>query len=476
MPIEQVFMNDFCCNEARLKVGVLTDVHIKEPASANAGTISSAYYGDGCQNGWPTSSETFRHALTYFRDQNVDAVVITGDMADLGLICQLETLMSIWNSVFPGDQAPDGHHVERIFITGNHEWCGVNFNCVKRLYPDDKERVAANFVSDPAGIWERIFGEKYTPIFIKDVKGYKFVCAHWQHAAGIDGMEKFLAEHREEISGGRPFFVLQHLHPAGTCSAGIASGDDGRARKILSKYPNAVAFSGHSHKSLTDERTIWQGEFTSVGLSSLRMVQTPPGCENGNCTVNDPGINGVSQMAPLDAFMGRQGMVMTVYDDQIFFSRRDFLTGTSLGPAWVIPLPVSKSVKPYSLAYRRENEEIPEFPPSASVAIVREDKGKDRAGNIIPQLHVDFPSVMPFKDGTRVCEYSVKAIRTKDRSLIREKHIHSPDYILPLSKRIDRVRCTFAASDFENEEDVSFEVTPLGFFGAVGNPITNKSI
>ena len=45
--------------------------------------------------------------------------------------------------------------------------------------------------------------------------------------------------------------------------------DKGIATKTLSNYPNAIAFSGHSHYSLTDERSIWQGAFTSIGQSSL---------------------------------------------------------------------------------------------------------------------------------------------------------------------------------------------------------------
>ena len=49
----------------------------------------------------------------------------------------------------------------------------------------------------------------------------------------------------------------------------------------LSAYPNAVAFSGHSHWTLNDERSIWQGAFTAVSVPSLSCTGVMDGYENG---------------------------------------------------------------------------------------------------------------------------------------------------------------------------------------------------
>ena len=50
-----------------LKIGVLSDIHVWDDED----------------------EETFRHALEYFRDSEVDGVIIAGDMADHGLTYEL---------------------------------------------------------------------------------------------------------------------------------------------------------------------------------------------------------------------------------------------------------------------------------------------------------------------------------------------------------------------------------------------------
>lgn len=82
----------------------------------------------------------------------------------------------------------------------------------------------------------------------------------------------WFAVHGAELDPSRPFFYCQHDHPRGTCSSPYAddSCDDGTSMRVLSGYPNCIAFSGRSHISLLEERTIWQGAFTSVGGGMCR--------------------------------------------------------------------------------------------------------------------------------------------------------------------------------------------------------------
>jgi hypothetical protein len=82
-----------------------------------------------------------------------------------------------------------------------------------------------------------------------------------------------MAKDGKKIDPSLPFFYVQHPHLKDTCYGPWAWGHDaGITTKTLSAYPNAIAFSGHSHYSLTDERTIWQGAFTSVGTGSFRAM------------------------------------------------------------------------------------------------------------------------------------------------------------------------------------------------------------
>ena len=68
--------------------------------------------------------------------------------------------------------------------------------------------------------------------------------------------------------------------------------DDGYLNKLLSGYPNCVCMTGHSHSSLCDERSIWQGradEHTAVSCGCLvGWAFASPGRENGHDTDKNP--------------------------------------------------------------------------------------------------------------------------------------------------------------------------------------------
>ena len=91
-----------CGPKPELVFGVISDIHVTTPESTAA----------------------FRKALAYFRDRKVDAVVVAGDLSDWGLKSGLKYVADAWNSVFPGDRAPDGRKVEKLFCTGNHDYDG----------------------------------------------------------------------------------------------------------------------------------------------------------------------------------------------------------------------------------------------------------------------------------------------------------------------------------------------------------------
>ena len=46
------------------------------------------------------------------------AVLVSGDIAESGNRAQLKAFADTWYGVFPGDKAPDGRRVERLFVYG----------------------------------------------------------------------------------------------------------------------------------------------------------------------------------------------------------------------------------------------------------------------------------------------------------------------------------------------------------------------
>ena len=208
---------------ARLRFGALSDIHIRR--------------GKG-------SCDIFEKALTYFRDQKVDAVLIAGDMADSGLDSQLRRVGETWRRVFPDDRRPDGEHVEKIFVTGNHDFEGWRYGAARKFgitKEKDSDDILALHMAEG---WKRAFDEDYAPMYVKTVKGYKFVGVHYDPDGGYHkkgAIAAFLESHRDELAGAKPFFYTQHFHPQGTCSAPWAWGqDNGYSTAALSAFPNAV--------------------------------------------------------------------------------------------------------------------------------------------------------------------------------------------------------------------------------------------
>ena len=139
--------------DANLRIGVISDIHVR----ARTGQFGT---------------EHLVKALTWFRDRGVDGVVIAGDMADDGLVSQLQHVADAWNAVFP-----KGSGVEKLFVYGNHDIEGLSYN--SKLKPAPEDIIA----TDRAAAWEKAFGEPYEPIWSKSVKGYTFIGAHWVAAA-----------------------------------------------------------------------------------------------------------------------------------------------------------------------------------------------------------------------------------------------------------------------------------------------------
>lgn len=444
----------------RLKFGVISDVHIS----------------------WGKHRETFRHALEYYRDNGVDAVMICGDIVDYGLVSDLQCVADDWNAVFPNNRAPDGRVVEKVFVTGNHDWMGHKYDSsIAKKYPDRAEFAKRIIQSDLKGNWERIFGEQFSPMYIKDIKGYKFVGAHWvkNDANGWnenfnDGIKDFYAKHAKEFDPALPFFHAQHPHLKDTCYGPWAWGRDvGDATAALSRYPNAVAFSGHSHYALTDERSIWQGDFTSIGTSSLYYSaatanQWPdPGYENYSW------YDGGKVMHRLDTSDGRQGMLICVYDDAMVISRRDFLFDRSLGGDWVMPLPAAES-KPFAYATRAKSSLVPEFASGSSVTVTkgechrRTDYRKTKGKKAVYNLR--FPAAIS-TDKTRAYEYEITFVGKESGKRVLRRLV-APGFHLPVDHKraLDDVTCSFLAETLP-PAPFTVEVRALSSFMKAGPAI-----
>jgi len=404
---------------ANLTLGVISDIHI------DAGKGDFMKFGD---------TETFEKTLRWFDAQGVDGVVIAGDMADNAMVNQLQCVADAWYRVFPNDRGADGRHVEKLFVYGNHDLEGWNYDKFDFRYFHKESFLRQRITTDPKGAWESVFHEEYAPIWLKSVKGYQFVGAHWSEDRakswdGIPAVEPWFAANGAKLDPKKPFFFIQHCHPQGTCYGDEAwCADKGFATRALTPFPNAIAFTGHSHTSLTDERSIWQGAFTSVGTSSLRY-----GGED-------------------DQYAQRQGMLVRVYDDRVVFVRRDFLHDASLGDDWVLPLPAGES-KPYSFPVRRLASRPPAFAKDAKLTV---EKVKDGWLLTIPPADAAANRAFRFVIAAGVNDKNGKP------ALFRR---YAAKYNMPRFMAADAVtKYLVKTADLEKDAKPVFKVTPLDAF------------
>lgn len=393
----------------RLTLGIVSDIHIRLVRKNG----KDSFEGE----------ERFRRALEWFRDRGVDGVTVSGDLADHGLVEELESVGRIWRSVFPGDRAPDGRHVERLFVYGNHDWEGFKYgNAAKQIF--GKDLAAHTIRADLAAAWKKAFGEDYAPVWRKEVRGYTFVGAHWtadwckaHDETGVPQAPGWFRENGDTIDPSRPFFYLQHPPPKDTCHGPWLWGhDDGRITAALSRYPNAIALTGHSHATLSSERAIWQGSFTAIDAGSLSYTGMSYGDvdpftrENDDYEGKPSSANPAKVMRRMPTNDGHQGMLAKVYDDRIVFERLDFESGDRLGADWVVPLP-AKDPMPFAFAPRASASVAPEFPAGAALA-ARMTTGKNRGGGSVKSeerrvLEVTIPAANRAGSG-RVFDYAVE--------------------------------------------------------------------
>lgn len=359
----------FTAGRPNLVFGVVSDVHV---ALAQGGKKLNKTY----------DTTFLEKAFAYFRDQGADAVVIAGDMAHNGQVEELQSVAAAWYRIFPNDTAPDGRRVERVFVFGNHDWSGMKRG--KAVYGAKPEVIAQHAIAvDPAKAWETCFHEPWQEFWLKDVKGYSFVGANWCKGREKDGDCTGKDEHfiagladryaaiKEKLDPSRPFFHIQHPHPKGTVHGQVWGQDDGQSTAVLSAYPNAIAFSGHSHSSLLDERFVWQGNFTSVGTATLRNVGAgnlyfglPSGCENTGSPSGKKKLDQEKMMPLFDRMACKQGQLVRVFDDRVVISRRDFVSDVPLADDLVMPLP-ARADGPFSVARRKAAARAPQFRPGA---------------------------------------------------------------------------------------------------------------
>lgn len=438
--------------KALLKVGILSDVHLKGHAR------DSVFVG----------------ALEYFKMSDVDAVILAGDYTCDGTEKELEHTAELWFSVFPEDKGRKGKHVERVFVYGNHELEGHTYN-------QNPQKFSAEFVRDhvinnhKAEFWEKYWKQPFKPFYTIEVKGYTFIAAQYvdkfSSPGEIPGLKEYFNEIGPNLPKDKPVFFVMHKHPRWT--AGYAQ-DNGASSRVLRDYPNLICFSGHCHSPLTDERSIWQGSFTSVNTSTLHKIGIKSGRENSKS--KDP--NYVSQMNGISPTDGHHGMLMEVFADRVVLHRHDFHFNEELGD-WVIPN--DTTIRPYSIKDRTEAGKTnpPAFDKAANVTY-KKVLGKDR--NKVPseQVRVYFPAAVSNNGHPRAFDYEVAVEKMNEDGTVEtilKKIVFSKNFYHSEARDKEKTAvCYFSVLELPISGSFRFAVRPRDSFENRGEAIYSKPV
>ena len=441
-----------------LRFGVMSDIHIggKKDAAATAEKV-----------------------LRYFASEHVDAVLCPGDIAHSGLIGELEAFAAIWRKVFP----ENGRRVALMISTGNHDvdaWGGR----WKRFTEEQMDAQRFSWKDNPQKTWRRLFGQDWSLIWRREVKGYTFVGAQWSSLNPPIG--DYFRAHASELCGGKPFFYCQHAHPKGTCHGTYSLGDDnGESVAALAPFPNAVAISGHSHCAIADERTVWQGAFTSIGAGCVH--EGAGGFDYDNVTAHWHPSSRTKLMGSLadpqlwggDA-KGGGCEIVEVYDDRLVVRRQSVAFMRPIGPAWTVPVP-ARVGGPFDFAVRAARRQadgaVPQFAPDAGIAATFCPEGhalESAAHRGEPCLYVSFPRAQTVK-GSRVFDYTVEAF-ADGRPAPVVRRLIAAGFAYPEECADLPGECLFSANELPPGRTIRITVTPRDCFGLAGKPMASTFV
>jgi len=437
-----------------LKLGVMSDLHF------------------GGRKEAPTYTE---NALRWLEARGVEAILSPGDIAHSGLISQFVDFTRVWQKVFPENRAKDGRRVQFMISTGNHDvWEYPKRN------EDWKRKNLLTYGANPVGIWKERFGLTWDLVWRHEVNGIRFIGS--QFLSLKPDLEGYMKAHGKDFDPKMPFFYCQHCHPRGTCHGayGDCSSDRGMAVRALSPFPNAVSFSGDSHCSLVDEKTVWQGAFTSIGAGCVHEGGMP--FTHENCSAFWHPTFRQHLMRPLNDPQTWGGdceggcfLFVEVYADHLVLHRRSSVYDLPMGPDWVVPLP-ARTKGPFDFKLQAAKRSAPQFAAEAQVSTQVCPKGhalESDARRGEPCVYLSFPAARPV-DGCRVFDYVVTV--KSGGKVVTTKMFFAAGAMLPYA-RFDRpTECLFALKDLPSGQDVTFEIVPRECFGMPGRALVSAPL
>ena len=289
-------------------------------------------------------------ALKY-TDRGLDAVFFAGDIVNNARATQVEGFKDVYEDVL------DPAKVPFIFCLGNHDVYTGRPYTLQRLNMDVFYRI----LGDAYRTYEPETTDLMEGFVHQVVGGYHFLainpmdegyCSELGDESGAKysaGAKEWLDNLLAKITAENPNrYVFLTSHPM---MYGLAYGSDltygtlywyaKELLPILEKYPQVVAFGGHLHFPISDERSIMQDKFTGVNCGAMSYMAT----ENGDFR------DMISKTVMKDASQVSSGYLAQLDENgNLRLIRMNFGLKKTIKDPFVLPAPAADGshLKPYS--------------------------------------------------------------------------------------------------------------------------------
>lgn len=257
------------------KFQVITDTHITSTASH----IHNKHFGE---------------ALKQIKELASDSVGImhTGDLTDSGKESEYAEFKHIWDDNIEGLQP-------FYFAVGNHDLYTGTWNQASQRFTE--------FANTESVYYDTWIEDNHFIFLGSEKGGNEYITAELTDAQ-LSWLETTIAQ---KSSLGKPIFVFIHQPLKNTVAGSFENqgwygvNQNQKLNNILSKYPQVVLFSGHTHWEFDSLNNMFDGEnltFSAFNSSSVGYLWTD----------KDTGK------------VGSQGNFVEVYEDKILVRGRDF--------------------------------------------------------------------------------------------------------------------------------------------------------
>ena len=270
--------------------------------------IGDTHYGQTGKGGDAPGRLTRSFKALFKKQPGIKALLICGDVTDSGTETQWENAVTLIENL-----VPDG--VKVVYMMGNHD--NAQGEASAKAYTDATGQDFYQYME--------MEGFPFITISVKPTSA-------WSPDYTEEAVE-FLRNNLEKAAKdypGSPIFVFSHS-PSTKTPWGTKWGYD-TMNEVLAQYPQVIHFTGHTHYTIEDERSIWQDQYTWVNVG-------PSHYANISLDIT-PDTNYSGNYYPASGNDITEGLIVTVDKaTNVEITRMDTWTDRELKQPWIIKVP-----------------------------------------------------------------------------------------------------------------------------------------